>query len=306
MGYQFSNLQLGPLPPTPPARKGAFPVRHYFKPALFLMASLIIAIGLKLHYRQATPGELAWILAPTTALVHGVTRTEFEFETGAGWISRSRAFVIAPQCAGINFLIITLLSLGLITLMERPGRCTFGWGAAALLIAYMATVTVNALRIILALEALPIPWIPWLSPAEQHRWAGVATYLSGLWITTRMWQRICPPRSESDPAGVGCCLGRWGGCWVWIPPIVYILVALGIPLIRAFPGGLAPHFGAHFITVATGVVFVWGGFFLVHRRLASHFRESIPHHAGGHQPGERESIQTQGSAHAWEHINRRR
>ena len=236
---------------------------------IFLLAGLAVALGLKLHYRQAGSGELAWMLAPTARLVSLASGVEFEFESGAGWINRSRAFVIAPPCAGINFLVILALSLCLVTLRERPGRHTLFWWAAAHGSAYGAAIIVNALRIILALEGPELDGIAGLDAAQQHRWAGVVTYLCGLWAAIRAWRRLCPRRS-ADQADWGNGHRRVAGRgWLWIPPAVYLAVALGIPLVRALKTGLESGFAMHGMTVAAGCLFVWGGLNLLQSILAS-------------------------------------
>src|SRR5262245_5531390 len=80
---------------------------------------LIFALALKLYYSSASADQLRWILAPTTALVELVSNTSFEFEAHAGYLSSDRSFLIAPACAGVNFLITAFLVL-IVRRLWRP------------------------------------------------------------------------------------------------------------------------------------------------------------------------------------------
>ncbi len=302
----MKGLRLVNLTKPGPARKplaGRYRVAD-LRPALFLLATLLVALGLKLHYRNAAPGALVWILAPTAALVQAVSGVPFEYESGAGWISRAEGFVIAPPCAGINFLIISALSLSLILLVEKPRQCTLPWWLAAHLMAYIATLGINALRIALALKAPEVLPTAWLSPAEQHRWGGVLVYLAGLWLITRVWRWICIPRPENGRIARPQGFGVRG--WVWIPPAVYLLVVLGVPLASAPWKGLAPNFVRHGVTVAAGCLFVWGGLFLLKRHLFCPRQGQAAAQAVSGRPAAGESTPTPESAHGRYHSHCRR
>lgn len=74
---------------------------------------LLCALALKLYYSAASANQLRWILAPTTALVELVNGRSFAFESNAGYLSDDRSFLIAPACAGVNFLITAFLMIAL-------------------------------------------------------------------------------------------------------------------------------------------------------------------------------------------------
>src|SRR6266581_9094745 len=78
-----------------------------------LIVVLLGGAALKLYYSTATVNQLRWILAPTTLLVELISRTRFEFESHAGYISSDHTFLIAGSCAGVNFLITAFLMLSL-------------------------------------------------------------------------------------------------------------------------------------------------------------------------------------------------
>jgi exosortase K len=162
-------------------RLSRFVRAHRWQLAALLVTAAVIAGG-KHGYREASAGQLAWILAPTARLVSSLTGTHFAYEAGAGWIDRGATFVIAPACAGVNFAIAAFLAVtlgwlaGMQTLRGTAARLA---GAAAL--AYLATLVVNTLRIVLAL-ALHRGTIDLgdLDRAEVHRAEGILVYLCGL------------------------------------------------------------------------------------------------------------------------------
>ncbi len=143
-----------------------------------MLSWLMVAVAIvlvKLHYSSATADELWWILAPTARLVELLTGANFQYEAGAGWMNREALFVIAPACAGINFLLAAFLSLALVSLprVRRIGN-RFVVLAAALLLAYGAALLLNAVRIAVAMGER--------AAAGQHRAEGVAVFFLGLCV----------------------------------------------------------------------------------------------------------------------------
>ena len=69
--------------------------------ALFYLLALLTLYGLKYHYSRAGSEDLKWILAPTTAMVQGVSGMRFEHEAHTGYVNRERRVIIAPACAGV-------------------------------------------------------------------------------------------------------------------------------------------------------------------------------------------------------------
>src|SRR5688572_30560726 len=74
--------------------------------SLFLLTAAI-ALALKQHYSQAGSDDLTWILRPTAWLVERWSGMSFEWEPRGGFVNYARRIVIAPACAGVNFLIVT-------------------------------------------------------------------------------------------------------------------------------------------------------------------------------------------------------
>ena len=132
----------------------------------------IVALG-KQFYRGASAGELQWLLAPIAKAVGLVTGARFTYAPALGWVSRDARFVIAPVCAGLNFALAAFLALVLAWLPAmRSARAVTGRLAAALGLAYVATLVVDTLRIALALETR--------ADGDAHQALGVAVYLVAL------------------------------------------------------------------------------------------------------------------------------
>jgi exosortase K len=149
---------------------------------LHIGVALAVALVLKTHYSVATAGELAWILAPTTALVGAATGASFVVETQNGYLSPELNLLIAPVCAGVNFLIAAYCAaaFGLMPLVRRAGR-KWAFLAGALGAAYVITVAVNAARILIGLRLRDVvPPVEWMTAADLHRAEGVVVYVSAL------------------------------------------------------------------------------------------------------------------------------
>lgn len=184
---------------------------------LIVALALAAALALKLHYSAAAADDLRWILAPTAALVGLVTGAEFVAEAGAGYLSTELRYLIAPSCAGVNFLIVAFCAL--VLGFVRPHRRATGnaaIAAASAAAAFAAAVAANAIRISLALwlHVHAVSW-GWLTPDRIHRIAGVAVYVALLLLLFAAARRLA-----RRPAGL------------WIPLAAYAGVALLLPLVN--------------------------------------------------------------------------
>src|SRR5690606_9158372 len=136
----------------------------------FVGAAGVLAFTLKLHYSGAGPDELAWILSPTALLVGHLSGHAFAFEVEQGYVSTALGLAITTACAGVNFLVVALLTLTLGVVIRLPGV----WlKLAGLLLsvaaAYSVTLLVNSLRILVALVL-----------EREHRVEGAVLYLTAL------------------------------------------------------------------------------------------------------------------------------
>jgi exosortase K len=201
-----------------------------------LAVILLCALALKHFYSTASVNELRWILAPTTFLVELTSGVTFNFESHAGYMSSDRTFLIATSCAGINFLIAALLMLSL----ARLWRANLSWRfiPCALVLAYLATIVANTVRISTSLQLQQTPLeIGSLSSNQIHRLQGILVYFGFLLLLFLVTERISRPdrrlaehhqshsiSSLTSNKGTGL-LRRF-----IFPLLVYYATTLGMPL----------------------------------------------------------------------------
>ncbi len=189
--------------------------------AIIMALALAAALALKLHYSAASADDLRWILAPTAGLVELATGSEFVAEAGTGYLSTELRYLIAPSCAGVNFLIVAFCALVFGFVRPHRGAARNALiAAASAAAAFAAALVANALRIALAisLHVHAVSW-GWLTPDRLHRIAGVAVYLALLLALFAVARRLA-----RMPAGM------------WLPVCAYLGVALLVPLVN---GGYA-------------------------------------------------------------------
>ncbi len=139
---------------------------------------VLIALGLKYHYSRAGSDALIWILAPTATLVELTGGTPFEYEAQAGFVNSDQRIIIAPSCAGVNFLIIAFCMAAFCGLhLFRRQVHKLLWLAASGLNAYFLTIVVNTLRINLSIYMYQLDiYGDWFTPARMHRLTGIVIY----------------------------------------------------------------------------------------------------------------------------------
>lgn len=147
-----------------------------------IATALAIVVAGKQFYRTATAADLTFILAPTAKLVSWLTGGSFVYEAGPGWVDPHIGFIIAPPCAGVNFALAAFLALALGGAVGmRSAGTTAKRIAGAAAAAYVATLVVNTIRIVIAVAmhrgTLDVGG---LDPAELHRIEGIVVYLGGL------------------------------------------------------------------------------------------------------------------------------
>jgi exosortase K len=156
--------------------------------AAVLAATALAMFALKRHYSTAEVEDLRWILWPTSTLVALVSGSAFEFERGAGYLSRECLFVIEKSCAGLNFMIAALGMTGF-SLSRDAGRARPGaWIVVqSVALSYLAAVVVNTLRILVAiwLGSADLASGFWTAP-RIHRLEGIAVYFGGLMVLNQM------------------------------------------------------------------------------------------------------------------------
>lgn len=222
------------------------------------VALLLLSAGagfeLKRFSAGASAADLRPLLAPTAWLVEAAGGHRFDWTAG-GYLSAEARFLVAPACAGVNFLLAAFgaLVLGLL----RPWRpawqnaCLLAASAAA---ACLATLFANALRILVAISL----WahgatLGGIGGARLRELAGAVVFLGTLLAVYLAARRLA--RAPLDP---------------WVPLLPYAGLTLLVPLLRGAGG--RPEFWAHAAVVgcALGAAAVAGA--LLRRWLAPGIR----------------------------------
>lgn len=181
---------------------------HRWRIAAVVVALAVVVIGKQL-YRDASPADLRWILAPTAHLVSWITGHPFAYEAGQGWINTDIMFVIAPACAGVNFALAALLALVLGSLATMTDwRAMLIRLARAAVLAYSATLVVNTARISIAVH---------MHRADLHRLEGIIVYLGGLIGLYALARALDGRKLRAFH-------------WFAIPLCAYLLITLVMPL----------------------------------------------------------------------------
>ena len=154
------------------------------------------AVVLKYYYSMATANELQWLLAPLAFLTQTLTGLQFDINGAGEWINDHNAVAIVKQCAGVNFMILVLPVYAkryqqVVVSACRPGRVlamTMCCLILCLVMAWAATLLVNSVRIILAIQLYRYEvTMAGLGPEQIHRIAGVLIYFPALWLQFRLF-----------------------------------------------------------------------------------------------------------------------
>ncbi len=190
-------------------------------PWISWISCVAVAYALKAGYSRASVEDLGWILAPTAKLV-GALRGERLLAGAAGWAPPDGSYVIAPACAGVNFLILAFVVsvLGFSHSFRTP-RGRFLFGLCALGGAWAITLGVNTVRILAAIELYrrepPAGW----TPEQLHRLLGVVVYLGALWGLFAALDRLTAKRQAGSSTPAAALL---------LVPGAYLGMTLGVPL----------------------------------------------------------------------------
>ena len=151
---------------------------HLLRNSPYYILVLLIAWGLKYHYSRAGSDGLTWVLAPTAGLVELVSGVPFESEAHTGFVSQGYRVIIAPACAGINFLIIAfcMATFAGVHAFDRH-RSKLFWLGTGFLSAYLLTIAVNTMRISVAIYSTRADiGLGWMTAARTHRLEGIIIY----------------------------------------------------------------------------------------------------------------------------------
>ena len=230
---------------------------------MFYALALALAYALKRHYSAAGPDALLWILAPAAHLTELAFDIPFEFESGAGYVCLRRGVIIAPACAGVNFLIMCF-STAIFPFLHRlrDTRAKWLWFFGSITAAYTFAVGINAFRIFLSVKIFEAGSFAGVldhrlfDHQRMHRIAGILTYFSALCVFygatgkanaafARFFERRRPTGKRIDHSS------RTGLLPNPAPFIVYLLLAIAVPLLNSGLKKQATLFPEHCVTVVS-------------------------------------------------------
>jgi len=156
---------------------------------------VFIAALLKWYYSMAAAMDIQWLLNPLAWLTQSVSGLQFHITPDGEWLNGELNIAIAKQCAGVNFMILSLAVYAqrfqpTAAHRSSPASLLFSAGYHIILClscAWAATLIVNTVRIVIAIKLYQHAVIfAGLSQAQLHRTAGVLIYLPALWLQLRM------------------------------------------------------------------------------------------------------------------------
>ncbi len=177
-----------------------------------------LAAALKAYFSAAAASELEWMLRPVSLLLEVVTGWNFQQSDAGEWYSVEAGIVLVKACAGINFMIMSLLGwcwLSRPRFTARLQGATFEWPlllGSSLVFAWVASLIVNTLRILAIVHWQPV-LERWLPPDDAHRLPGIVIYVTALNLQLLVFDR----RRWKHAVLLACSL--------------YVLLMLVLPLI---------------------------------------------------------------------------
>ena len=74
------------------------------------LTALAVALAIKHHYSVASAADLQWMLRPLSQLLEWISGHPFHRDGLHEWVSESADIRLVKACAGINFLLMSLLA----------------------------------------------------------------------------------------------------------------------------------------------------------------------------------------------------
>ncbi len=186
----------------------------------------VIAVALKAHYSCSGADGLRWMLAPTARCVELLAAVPFAYERDIGYCNRQHRAIIAPPCAGINFMIVVYCMTAVMVAGRQKKRSRQMLAVASCLpLSWCVTIIVNAVRITLALHLYDYgTHFGWFNQDRVHRLLGVAVYFTALCGIYAIVKRRTPMGAVNRE-------WRYTISSILIPLAWYLAVTLAVPLL---------------------------------------------------------------------------
>ena len=230
--------------------------RYHWQSLLWWLPMLTMALLLKQHYSVADTAGLQWMLQPLADLLSLISGHDFQRSVNGEWYSASADVSLVKACAGINFMLMSLLAYAWVFRPDRNEQPqTVLWSITQLLLlvavfiaAWATTLFANTLRIWLAMYLQADDSILaglGIDGRQLHRFIGIAVYLLILSI------QMLPSRR----------IARWQKAA--IPILLYLLLMVLVPLLTGNALHQPMFFIEHVAQLLLGLVVVQGVWYLV-------------------------------------------
>lgn len=224
-------------------KTGALILNNWF----LYLAGFLLLFWMKYSYSRATVDDLKWILSPTARWVRILSSIPFEYESRVGFVNHDYHFIIASSCSGVQFMMITTATLYFSFVHRMKSRFKgLGWLLLSYLGAYLYTVFVNGIRIVVSI-LLPLffnqyhPAFLQVPPERLHTMIGIIIYFTALLIIYyafgSIWSKKVPQLA--------------------VPMFWYLLISLAIPFLnRAYRHQPANFSGYAVMIITTSVIMI--------------------------------------------------
>jgi len=140
---------------------------------------LVMVLTLKQFYSAAQAAQLQWMLYPLVLMLELLSDMSFQLMPDYAWIDAAHQVGIVKGCAGINFLIISLLAY---LWLRRDQALSFRMLLRAFLAAWLSALCANALRVLLSVYGQSgLAEMAGISDEDSHRAIGIVVYFLCLW-----------------------------------------------------------------------------------------------------------------------------
>ena len=236
------------------------PVDNGFRQSLlWWLPVLALALLLKQHYSIANAAELEWMLQPLSDLLSLLTGNEFYRDMNGEWVSVTADVRLVKSCAGINFMLMSLLAFAW---TFRPDQKTQPQSFAGLAggLALLATISVaawgtsllaNTLRILLAMylqTSDSIIHTLGIDESAIHRLIGLAIYLPLLTLQMMPGRRVSRRQM------------------MYVPVLLYVPLMVMVPLLTGNALRNQSLFFEHLFQLLLGIAIIQAGLYLLFNR----------------------------------------
>lgn len=163
------------------------------KNIFYYLTTILLFLVLKFGYTIADTNDLIFLLQPTDTLVGLLISSKSVYFADKGFYYNDLNFVINKSCSGFNFLLLCFSMFAIVAFKNiNLIKQRIVIIPAALLLAYVMTIFVNASRIFVSivLQNHAKHFFPLKSSVIVHETIGIVTNLSFLILIYILFERL--------------------------------------------------------------------------------------------------------------------